>query len=117
MFCTLYGVWGDDFLRKFFFLFILFLFIFICCLCFYCSINVKRQSELSGLRPDTSSSVYFEIQKLKVFSRIKSDVFLFICVQIFFSDCLLATSTIVFMRRVCTGLRFASINHQKKQKS
>ena len=26
-------------------------------LCDYCSIKVKRQSELSGLRPDTSSLV------------------------------------------------------------
>ena len=29
--------------------------------CYYCSINLKRQSEHSGLRPDTSSFVCFEI--------------------------------------------------------
>ena len=27
--------------------------------CFYCSIDLKRQSEHSGLRPDTSSLVQF----------------------------------------------------------
>ena len=43
--------------RNFFFHFILFHLIFLCCLCYYCSINAKRQSELSGLRPDTSSLV------------------------------------------------------------
>ena len=52
------------FIEKFFFgkkFFILFDFIssFLCCLCYYCSIYVKRQSELSGLRPDTSSLVTF----------------------------------------------------------
>ena len=32
--------------------------------CYYCSINVKRQSELSGLSPDTSSLVQFELKHL-----------------------------------------------------
>ena len=27
---------------------------------YYCSINLQRQSEHSGLRPDTSSLVYFK---------------------------------------------------------
>ena len=50
----------SNFRKKFVFLFVLFNFyFFLCCLCFYCSINVKRQSELSGLRPDTSSLVFF----------------------------------------------------------
>ena len=31
--------------------------IFLFCLCYYCSINVKRQSKLSGLCPDTSNLV------------------------------------------------------------
>ena len=43
--------------RKKVFHFILFHLILLCCLCYYRSKNVKRQSELSGLRPDTSSLV------------------------------------------------------------
>ena len=39
--------------------FVLFHSIFLCCLCYYCSINVERQSELLGLRSDTSSLVCF----------------------------------------------------------
>ena len=58
-FCTLYGVWGDDFHKNFQILekkidFVLFHWFF---KCFYCSINLKRQSEHSGLRFDTSSLV------------------------------------------------------------
>ena len=57
---TLYGVWGDDFHKKFqilekkihFILFHLLFFMYYCC-----SINLKRQWEHSGLRPDTSSLV------------------------------------------------------------
>ena len=45
--------------------FILFHLIF---LCYYCSINLKRQSEHSGLRPDTSSIVTFFNQVLKLVS-------------------------------------------------
>ena len=30
-------------------------------LCYYCSIDLKRQSELSGPRPDTSSPVFFQL--------------------------------------------------------
>ena len=63
MFCTLYGVWGDDFIKKkvssfriFFFQFVLLQLIF---LCYNCSIKLKRRSEHSGLRPDTSSLVKF----------------------------------------------------------
>ena len=58
---TFYGVWGNDFHKKnlkfqkkklHFILFQLIFFMFYCC-----SINLKRQSENSGLRPDTSSLV------------------------------------------------------------
>ena len=57
-FCTLYG---DDFIKKiqileFFFHLVLFHLIF---RCYYCSTNLKRQSEHSGLRPDTSSPVKY----------------------------------------------------------
>ena len=45
--------------RKKFFIFISFF--ILCCLCYYCSINVKRQSELSGFCPDTSSLVLLKI--------------------------------------------------------
>ena len=67
IFCTLYGVWGNDFPNKFQilekkFTFILFHLIFLCYYC--CSKNLKRQSELSGLRPDTSSLVFFLETKL-----------------------------------------------------
>ena len=56
-FCTLYGMWGMIFIKKSQILeknfhFILFHLIFIC---YYCSINLKRQSEHSGLCPDASS--------------------------------------------------------------
>ena len=47
----------SDFKKKI--SFILFHLIFLCCLCYYCSINGKRQSELSRLRPDTSSLVFY----------------------------------------------------------
>ena len=53
-------MWEDDFhksfqvLEKLFFSFFHFTFIFFC---FHCSINLKRQSELSGLGPDTNSLV------------------------------------------------------------
>ena len=53
---------GDDFHKKFqilekkIFFFILFYFLEFL-KCYYCSINLKRQSEHSGLRPDTSSLV------------------------------------------------------------
>ena len=75
MFCTFYGVWGMIFIqtfsnfrkKKFFILFYL---IFLSCLCYYCSINVKRQSELSGLRPDTSSLVYFNCTHSKLYKII-----------------------------------------------
>ena len=61
----LYLIWrvGGSFLSKKFqilekrFSFVLFRLIFLCCLCYYCTINVKRQSKLSGLCPDTSSLV------------------------------------------------------------
>ena len=59
----LYFKWrvGDDFHKKFQFLekkiFILFLHLIF--KCYYCSINLKRQSEHSGLCPDTSSLVLF----------------------------------------------------------
>ena len=60
-FCTLYGVWGEDFHKKFWFLeennFILFHYIDIFKQ-FYCFKNLKRQSESSRLPPDTSSLVY-----------------------------------------------------------
>ena len=85
-FCTLYGVWGDDFIQKiqiqdFFFNFKLLHLKFKKNLnlnlnlkklkklllskkkiknlerSFYCSRNLKRQSERSELRPDTSSLV------------------------------------------------------------
>ena len=46
--------------RKKSFHFILFQLIFLCYYC--CSINLKRQSEHSGLRPDTSSLVLFAIK-------------------------------------------------------
>ena len=50
-----------DFIKKFqileIFFFIFFYYIFF--LCYYCSINLKRQSEHSGLCPDTSSLVFF----------------------------------------------------------
>ena len=36
--------------------------------CYYCSINLKRQSEYSGLRPDTSSLV-------SLFMAIDTDIF------------------------------------------
>ena len=60
-FCTLYGVQGDDFYLKFSNLKKKFVFSF-CFVTFnflmlYCSINLKRQSEHSGLRPDTSDLV------------------------------------------------------------
>ena len=42
----------------FFFHFIFFIFIFTC---YYCSINLKRQSEHSGLRPDTSNLVLLHL--------------------------------------------------------
>ena len=76
-FCTLYGVWGDDFHKKFHILekkifFVLFHWFF---KCYYCSINLKRQSEHSGLRPDTSSLVYFEIGMLNP----KIDLFIISC--------------------------------------
>ena len=45
--------------KKFLFHFILLHFIFIG---YYCSLNIKRQSEHSRLRPDTSSLVNFEFK-------------------------------------------------------
>ena len=52
---------------------------FLCCLCYYCSINVKRQSELSGLCPDTSSlvSVCFSL-----FPNFLKSIILELCVEI-----------------------------------
>ena len=52
---------GDDFVKKIQILefFFSFYFITLTFLCYYCSINLKRQSEHSGLRPDTSSLVYW----------------------------------------------------------
>ena len=47
--------------KKFSFYFITFSFF-----CYYCTINLKRQSEHSGLRPDTSSLVFFGISTFKV---------------------------------------------------
>ena len=72
-FSSLYGVWGDDFNKKISnfrrkkipFYFITFNF-----LGYYSSLNLKSQSEHSGLGPDTSSlvgvfklSVYFPANK------------------------------------------------------
>ena len=63
----LYGVWGDNFhrnlfnffFRKIFFSFHFIFLNFLCCLCYNCSINVKRQSEISEFCRDTSSLVNF----------------------------------------------------------
>ena len=60
-------MWGDDFHKKFQILekiFILFHLIFLCFYC--CSINVKRQSEHSGLRPDTSSLVGLGLEPIAI---------------------------------------------------
>ena len=61
MFCTVFGVWGDDFFtknlnfkKKKLFYVITFNFLIV-----YSSINLKRQSEHSGLRLDTSSLVKY----------------------------------------------------------
>ena len=53
----------SNFRKNFFFDFVIFHWIF---KCYYCSINFKRQSEHSGLRPDTSSLVHFS--KMKIIS-------------------------------------------------
>ena len=56
-------MWGDDFHKKFqilekiFFILFYFIYFFLCYDC--CSINLKRQSEHSGLHSDTSSLVQF----------------------------------------------------------
>ena len=47
-------MWGDDFHKKFQILEKKIPFWFIFFKCYYCSINLNRQSEHSGLRPDTS---------------------------------------------------------------
>ena len=57
----------SNFRKKKAFHFILFHLVFLCCVCYYCSINIKRQSELSGFRPDTSSLVLIKKQ-LAIFS-------------------------------------------------
>ena len=75
-FCTLYGVWGDDFYlknsnfrgKKFSIHFISFN-----SLCYYCcSINLKTQSEHSGLRLDTSSLVSFQFESYENFRTNKN---------------------------------------------
>ena len=54
--------------------FILFYFISFNFLCYYCcSINLRRQSEHSGIRPDTSSLVYLSVD----LSSIKSNHIIF----------------------------------------
>ena len=68
---------GDDFIKKNsnFRIFFSFHFVLLTFSCYYYSINLKRQSEHSGLRPDMSSlvSIYsrFKIQ-CKLFSGIIS---------------------------------------------
>ena len=50
----LYGVWGMIFTKN--------LKLKKIVLCYYCSIDLKRQSEASGLRLDTCNLVLFNIQ-------------------------------------------------------
>ena len=50
--------------------FFLFHSILLCCLCYYCSINVKEQSEFSGLSPDTGSLVAIWSEQSKILSKI-----------------------------------------------
>ena len=76
--------------KKISFYFILFY--FLCCLCYYCSINVKKQSEFSGLRPDTSSLVLFvhNCIKLKLINFFFYYIFfacfyVFLLIQFFFA--------------------------------
>ena len=70
-------MWGDDFHKKLQILekkisfnFIAFNFF----IGYYCSINIKRQSEHSGLRLDTSSLVIIGENNSRTFFRIKSNV-------------------------------------------
>ena len=77
---VLYMVCGDDFhkkfqiLGKFFFHFVLFHLIFPC---YYCSIDLKRQSEQSGPRLDTSSPVIIVIIIMTIMT-----IFIFIMIII-----------------------------------
>ena len=71
--CSLYCVWRDDFQKKissfnFFFTLIFYHFIF-------CSINLKRQSEHSRPRPDTSSLVQFKKRVNKILNKASSQDF------------------------------------------
>ena len=99
---------GDDFHKKFQFLeekklFILFFltFYFLMLLFYYCSINFKRQSEHSGLHPDTSSLVYVCVVSIASDAKLR-----FTCVIFFFP---INLSVVFYCSFVNVCLRFSML--------
>ena len=71
-------------------------------LCYYCSIDLKRQSEHSRLRPDTSNFVLFEIGNLRFFQKSSHYFSLFTCVLKSIQPWCTLQNVVVCVEKMCS---------------